>query len=164
MQSIGISDNSRRSQMDEANMNVDNTKEEVLNLLDSLQLEVGRNVTARWTSCKEAKLYLKNMKLAKSSLRLLKKQIANEMKSIRSQTLAQQALVGTGMGSAAFAMLLGRKAAGRTNSLNRELLRQQKIQQVTPYEELSNWLNTVLLNLETQQTQIEIWCLKNSNV
>ena len=109
-----------------------------------------------WDTPEEAKIQLNRIRLKQKELRLVKKDINATMKAIRSEYTARKAQVGTGLGSGIMAGLLGKKAVGRSNAIEKENLRRKQAAELSPYSALARAIDDALIQLDKVKIQIEM--------
>lgn len=127
-----------------------------VNQILGTDIQDGRlNLSFKWETPGEAKILLSKIRIMQKELRLVKKDLAFDIQSIRSGYITSKAKVGQGAGSAISSLLLGRKVVGRGNAWERESLRRQQISHLSPYESVKRLLDTILLELDKVKIKIE---------
>jgi hypothetical protein len=108
-----------------------------------------------WETPAEAKAQLNKIHLMQKELRLVKKDISITMKAIRSTFVAKKTEVGKGFGAGVMTGLFGKKAAGRSNAIEKENLRRRQVAELSPYEAVARTIDDVLVQLDKAKIQIE---------
>jgi hypothetical protein len=108
----------------------------------------------------EAKLSILKIRQMQKELGLVKKDVNNTIKMIRSRYTAEKAEVGTKFGDGVGAALFGKKLAGRSNAIKRENLRRQQINEISPYQQIGEHLEELILKLNGVTIQLQSDVLK----
>ncbi len=129
---------------------VDHYQQRAAELINTI-LPNGRG-TLTWNSPAQAKQLLGQIRMVQKGLRLVKKDIAITMKTIRSAVTTQSTTMNR---SILVSVFFGVRAAGRVRALNREGIRQKEIQILAPYQAVSRSIDDALLRLDAAKLQIE---------
>jgi hypothetical protein len=103
----------------------------------------------------EGKLLLRRITMMKKEMGIVKKELNNTMKNIRSEYTAKKAEVGTSFGAGLAAGLFGKKFVGKNNAIQKENLRRQQVNAISPYEVVLNLVDKLLIKLDDLKIQIE---------
>jgi hypothetical protein len=115
----------------------------------------GGTASITWTSSAEARLHKKTITQVQKELRLLKKKISADRRSVSSEFTSQRVMIGKSFGAGVAAGLLGRRTMGRVNAVRRNEMRMQQLRAVAPYDQAAARLDAVLISFDSLKTEID---------
>jgi hypothetical protein len=105
----------------------------------------------------KAQMFIKKLCLMQKDLRLVKKDLSQTMREMRSEVAARKARIGAGFGAGVAIGLLGRRMAGKFNALRRDSLRETQLEALAPYESVARVIDEALYQLDRAKLQLESW-------
>jgi hypothetical protein len=106
-----------------------------------------------WNSIPEARQLLISIRQKQKELRLVKKDILQSMKEVRSSFKTQRATVQVRL----LTRLAGYKAVIHSRASKRENLRQQEVTRLAPYQSIAHIIDETLVRLDGVKLEIETW-------
>ena len=108
-----------------------------------------------WTTEAEAKMQKRSIVQLQKELRVVKKKIAIDKRSISSDFSSQRSVIGTGVVTGLAAGFFGRRNIGMLNAARKKDLRIQQLQVVSPLNDAINKIDDVLNQLDMQKNEID---------
>lgn len=105
---------------------------------------------------KEAKVNIAQIRQIQKELRLIKREISHTIKEIRANYKYQMANVQAGF----LATIAGRKSAGQDRARKKLDIRQNEYLAVSPYEDLIQQIEKILVQLDSTKLEIERGCME----
>jgi hypothetical protein len=103
----------------------------------------------------EGKAILARLRQMQAELRQLKQEVAAHATSIRSDFTSKRTAVGKTVGPLVAGMIVGRRAVGGVNAINRDKLRLDQERATAPYENLKRVIDDVISALNRAKAGIE---------
>lgn len=111
------------------------------------------HVDFQWeiASIKDAKLQITKIRQIQKELRLVKREIGNEIKMIRADYKVRASNVQAGI----LSTFIGRRAAGQDRARKRLDVKQKEMATIAPYEKIVRQIDNILVQLDNVKIDIE---------
>jgi hypothetical protein len=110
-----------------------------------------------WENPTEAKRQRAAIRQMQKELRLVKKEVGLKEQEIRASFSSDTAHIGTGLGAGVRAAVVGKNAARKMNTLEREHLRDRERHALAQYEMVRQTIDSALVTLDHIKLTIENW-------
>jgi len=114
------------------------------------------SLSVKWETPDEARQQLSRVRVLQQELRLLRKAIQATTADVRSGFTTARAQVGAPtVGNVILGAVVGRKALGKGNALQRDQLRLQQHEAVAPYEAVVRLVDNAVRDLDRLKLEVE---------